>query len=106
MVKVVLEHRTKSREYGEALVRLIRKVRAVASKQPGFVTGETLVDTEDPCHVIVISTWRTAEDWENWDKSALRAETKPLIQELLVQPFNTTIMSTLVVWHEDLVNVF
>jgi heme-degrading monooxygenase HmoA len=106
MVKVVLEHRTKSRENTKTLVKLIKHIRAQARQQHGFITGETLVDTEDPCHVIVISTWQTQEDWKAWDASDTRAATRPHIEELLVEPFNAVILPVPVVWREDLVNVF
>jgi len=106
MVKVVLEHRTKSREHTKTLVKLIKKIRSQAREQHGFITGETLVDTEDPCHVIVISTWQNPDDWKAWDVSSVRAETKPQIEELLVEPFNAVVLPVPVVWREDMVNVF
>lgn len=106
MVKVVLVHRTKNVESSKALVRLIKKVRAVASKQPGFILGETLLNVENPCHIIVISTWKTAQDWEKWDKSAPREETTPQIQALLVAPFDVFIHQEPAVWREDLINIF
>jgi heme oxygenase (mycobilin-producing) len=106
MVKVVLEHRTKSRENTRKLVKLIKEVREVAHKQPGFITGETFVDAADPCHVIVISTWKRQEDWKNWDESPARALTRPKIEELLDIPFNAMILSVPVVWREDQTNVF
>jgi heme oxygenase (mycobilin-producing) len=106
LVKVVLIHRTKDLESSKALVKLIKQVRSVASKQPGFVYGETLVNTEDPCHIIVISTWKTQEDWEAWDKSAERAATTAAIQALLTQPFNTFIHPEPALWRADIVNTF
>ena len=106
MVKVVLEHRTKSRENTKKLVKLIKNIRLQARQQPGFITGETLVDTEDPCHVIVISTWQSQEDWKAWDNSPIRGESRPEIEDLLVEPFNAVILPLPVVWREDLVNVF
>jgi heme oxygenase (mycobilin-producing) len=106
MVRVVLEHRTKSPENTKNLVKSIRKVRLVASHHPGFVTGETFVDAEDPCHVIVISTWKSAEDWKAWDESYERSVTTPIIENLLVQPLNAVILSSPVAWREDLVNIF
>ncbi|HSW58884.1 MAG TPA: antibiotic biosynthesis monooxygenase [Dehalococcoidales bacterium] len=106
MVKIVLEHRTKSPENTQILVELIKQVRAVARKQPGFITGETLVDAEDPCHAVVISTWKRVEDWEAWDKSPERMATRPVIEALLVVPFNAMILSTPVVWREDIAHEF
>jgi heme-degrading monooxygenase HmoA len=106
MVKVVLEHRTKSRENTKTLVKLIKKIRAQAKMQSGFITGETFVDTEDPCHVVVISTWQRQEDWKAWDTSPVRGQSKPEIEDLLVEPFNAVILPVPVVWREDIVNVF
>ena len=106
MVKVVLVHRTKNVESSKALVKLIKKVRSVASKQPGFILGETLVNVENPCHVIVISTWKNAEDWKRWDESAPRSETTPQIQALLTEPFDIFIHQEPAVWREDLMNTF
>jgi heme-degrading monooxygenase HmoA len=106
VIKVVLEHRTKSVENTEKLVELIKQVRAVARQQAGFVTGETLVDTEDPCHVVVISTWKRREDWRAWDVSPERAATRPQIEDLLVVPFNALILTVPIVWREDIAYVF
>ncbi len=106
MVKVVLIHRTKDVESSKKLVRLIKQVRTVASKQPGFILGETLVNTENPCHIIVISTWKTAEDWKAWDESSAREATKPDIQALLTEPFDTFVHPEPAVWREDLMHIF
>jgi heme oxygenase (mycobilin-producing) len=106
MVKVVLMHTTKDRESSKALIKLIKDIRVVASKQPGFISGETMVDVDDALSIIVISTWKTAEDWKAWDESPARNKTRPLIEELLVKPFTTNIHQEPVIWREDLVNVF
>jgi heme-degrading monooxygenase HmoA len=106
MVKIALVHRTKDIESSKELIRLINKVRAVARKQPGFILGETLVNVENPCHVLVISTWKTADDWKAWDESAARAATTHDIQALLTEPFDTFIHPEPAVWREDLINTF
>jgi heme oxygenase (mycobilin-producing) len=106
MVKIVLEHRTKNRENTEKLVKLIQDVRTIAHEQPGFIAGETLVDVEDPCHVIVLSTWKRQEDWKAWDDSPVRAISRPKIEDLLVVPFNAMILPVPVVWREDNVYIF
>jgi heme-degrading monooxygenase HmoA len=68
--------------------------------------GETFVDADDPCHVIVISTYQSPEDWKAWDESPARAATRPEIESLLVKPFNAIILPAPIVWREDLVNTF
>jgi heme-degrading monooxygenase HmoA len=105
MIKVVLVHKTKDRDRSKELIKLIDKVRDVAKKQPGFISGETLVNIEDPCTVIVISTWQKEEDWKAWDESPERAVNTPSIQALLVQPFDAFI-HPVGIWREDLINTF
>ena len=85
MIRVVIEHRAKDRMHAEYLVEAIKETRDEAQKQPGFITGETLVDTEDPCHVLVISTWYSLEDWQEWEISEIRNILYQLISPLVVE---------------------
>ena len=84
MVRVILEHKAKDTE---KLVDVIREVRNEAMKQRGYITGETLVNIEDPSTVLVISTWEKLEDWNAWDTSETRVKMKKRINELLVEPY-------------------
>jgi heme-degrading monooxygenase HmoA len=93
MVRVIVEHLLKSREDAEKLVAIIHQIRAEAMKQPGYVTGEALVDSEDPCNVLVISTWNREEQWRAWDNSDLRiSKTKPMLP-LLREPYQVRIFN-------------
>jgi heme-degrading monooxygenase HmoA len=69
MIRVIIERHLKE---GERLSSLLRELRAAAMHYPGYVTGETLVDTKDKSHVAVISTWHNLEDWKTWEKSRTR----------------------------------
>lgn len=84
MVKAVIEHKARDTE---KLIDVIREVRNEAMKQRGYITGETLVNTEDPSNVLVISTWENLDDWKAWDTSEKRLEMKPRINELLIEPY-------------------
>ena len=88
MVRVVIEHRIKSPEHVDKAVDLIREIRAEAMKQHGFITGETLTNVDDSTNMLVISTWENREAWDAWDKSKRRVELKPLINELLAEPYS------------------
>ena len=82
-MRAVIERHVKE---GEDLAQLLVELRVAAIKHyPGYVGGETLVNTEDDSNIIVISTWRSIEDWERWAVSDTRAELyqriKPLLQE-------------------------
>jgi heme-degrading monooxygenase HmoA len=84
MVRVIIYHKAKDTE---KLMAVIRDVRNEAMKQKGYITGETLVHTEDPSKVIVITTWQSTEDWKAWDTSEKRLKLKEKIDALLEEPY-------------------
>ena len=84
MVRVIIDHKAKD---PEKLKAVIRDVRNEAMKQRGYITGETLVSTEDPSNVIVITTWQSPEDWKAWDTSEKRVKLNERINALLVEPY-------------------
>jgi len=82
MIKVIIERHAKDEE---SLPPLLRELRAAAMHQPGYVTGETLVSTEDKSIVAVISTWRSLQDWKTWETSETRAKLYQQIEPLLAE---------------------
>ena len=84
MVRVVIERHLKGGKRGD-LMPLLRELRAVAMHQPGYVTGETLANAEDPSIIAVLSTWRSLEDWKAWQKSEERTKLYEKIEPLLVE---------------------
>jgi len=82
MIKVIIERQAKEAEH---LLSLLREIRAAAMKQPGYISGETLVSTEDNSSFVVISTWQSLKDWKAWDKSEGRARLEKRIEQLLVK---------------------
>ena len=57
-----------------------RKVLQNAVSAPGFVSGETLVDTHDANHRLTLSNWRSEADWQRW---LLSEERRELMAELI-----------------------
>jgi heme oxygenase (mycobilin-producing) len=106
MIRVVLEHRTKDEENARQLIEGIKAVRAEARKQHGFIMGDTLVDVIDPCHVVVLSSWQTLEDWKAWDESRIRKSMLPLIEDHLVEAYTENTMTDNVIWKEEISHVF
>ena len=82
MIKVIIERYLKE---AESLAPLLRKLRAEAMHQPGYVTGETLVSTEDKSIIAVISTWHSLKDWKAWETSETRARLYQQIEPLLAE---------------------
>jgi len=87
-VRVILEHNTTDTE---KLIDIIRQLRNEAMTRPGYITGETLVDTDNPSKVLVISTWNNLDDWNAWDKCDTRVEITKGINSLLVEPYTVSI---------------
>jgi heme-degrading monooxygenase HmoA len=90
MVRVVIE-RNLSREGDEEIQRAMRDLRREAIHQPGYVSGETLRDTANPHHFVILSTWRTREAWETWANSSRRRELEDQIGEMLREPERITV---------------
>ena len=90
MVRVIIEHQT-TPENVERIIDLIRELRNEAMKQPGYITGETLVNTEDTTNVLVISTWRSVKDWDAWDTCETRQKITQQIKPLLLKPYTVRI---------------
>lgn len=86
MIRVLVEHQT-NQENVERVIDLIRELRNEAMRQPGYITGETLVNTADISNIMVISTWRSLKDWQAWDTCDTRRKITSNINPLLTQPY-------------------
>jgi heme-degrading monooxygenase HmoA len=67
----------------EELTTLFQKMRSACLMQPGYISGQTLKRLDRPGERLVISTWRSFEEWENWFKSSERREIQLEIDSLL-----------------------
>jgi heme-degrading monooxygenase HmoA len=53
--------------------------------------GETLRDVADPRHFLILSTWRTRDEWESWAASEARREIEDRIRLMLAEPEKITV---------------
>jgi quinol monooxygenase YgiN len=83
MIRVLIERKLKKREN---ISKLIRQIRIAAMAQRGYVSSETLVNTEDNGTIAVISTWANVESWKKWEASEQRIAMDREIAPLLEQP--------------------
>ncbi len=65
------------------LSSMLTEVRTMALYQPGYISGETMRNIDDPNEYLVISTWRTIEDWNRWFADKKREELEGKIDALL-----------------------
>lgn len=70
-------------------LELSMKLRAEAVRQPGYISGETLVSTEHDNLYLVISTWRSLDDWKAWLRNPERIKLTAEMEPLMAQPAET-----------------
>ena len=81
-VKIIINRRVAKDKEAE-LLPLVIQLRALATAQPGYISGETLRNMDDPEESLVISTWSSVENWKAWLSSRQRAEVQEKIDSLL-----------------------
>lgn len=62
---------------------LLKRLRSITLMQPGYISGQTLkrLDKSDEC--MVISVWRSIDDWNNWVKNEKRIAIQAEIDQLI-----------------------
>jgi heme-degrading monooxygenase HmoA len=70
----------------DAVLALLHLFRTNALKQPGYISGETLVNHYDPRSITVVSMWQTVDDWIRWQESDERSSHEAELEGLLEQP--------------------
>lgn len=84
-VKVILERRVVVGQERRAL-ELLRTIRARCLEEPGYISGETLRDSDDPQTIVVISTWFGLMDWRRWYASEERKRFESELRACLTDP--------------------
>jgi len=90
MVRVIIEHQVKELKDVDSVIAMLREVRNGAMKRSGYITGETLVNTEDDRNILVISTWHRLKNWQEWDVSETRLKITAGINPLLAEPYKVS----------------
>ena len=84
-VKILIKRKIAA-EQQEKLLPLLVQLRKAATAQTGYISGETLRSIRDPEEYLVISTWQTAENWNEWYNSLERKQLQEQIDSLLKEP--------------------
>ena len=81
-VKIFIKRKVQT-ENAAQLSILLKKLRVLTLEQPGYLSGETFnrIDKTNEC--MVISTWRSVEDWNNWVNNPKRTEVQTVIDQLI-----------------------
>lgn len=84
-LKVVIERRVLP-GHEKSLLELLRELRIRCLDEPGYISGETLRDSEDARNIVVISTWFGLGDWRRWAQSSDRQAFESRIRQHLAAP--------------------
>jgi heme oxygenase (mycobilin-producing) len=81
-VKILIQRKVKPAREKE-LNTAVRELRSKAIHARGYISGETLCSIDDPSVHLVMSTWKSREDWNRWADSAERKAFQQTIDVLL-----------------------
>ena len=95
-IEVMIKRKIKQGPQARKLVPFILQLRALATYQPGYISGRTLYNVENPEDCLVISEWQSLDDWYSWMKSSKRNEIQKKIDELSGEPTEYRIYAPMV----------
>jgi len=81
-VKIFIKRKVEQQNVLELTV-LLKRLRTLTLDQEGYISGETLGRIDKNDESIVISTWRSVEDWNRWVNDPKRIEVQTKIDEIL-----------------------
>ncbi len=84
-VRIIIDRKVRKGKEAE-FFDLLKELRSKAISAKGYVSGETLRALFDHHNYVVISTWQSTEDWQNWEKNSERKNIRARIEKLMVRP--------------------
>ena len=79
LIKRVTEHGVNAK----ILLPHIIELRALAVRQPGYISGETFFNLDRPEECLVIGRWTSLEHWQQWKRNERRIELNENIEKYL-----------------------
>lgn len=79
----VISKRSFQMDVKKELISLLAELRSHSKGQPGHISRETLRSLDNPGEYIVISEWKTAEDWKKWLNNKQRRKIQGEIDSLI-----------------------
>lgn len=79
VAKILIRRRFKKGKTKE-IFSLLKDFRSAALNQPGYISGETLIENDDSQHMLVIGTWENIESWHSWENNRKRKEFEAMLE--------------------------
>jgi heme-degrading monooxygenase HmoA len=73
-IGILIRRLTRHGQDAKVLLPHIVELRALAVRQPGYISGETFFDLDRKDECLVISRWTTLEHWQLWMRNPRRIE--------------------------------
>jgi antibiotic biosynthesis monooxygenase (ABM) superfamily enzyme len=96
MPVTVLIDRTFKPEGLQKAYEVIVKLRSLATLEPGYISGQTLVSTANPNRLVVMGTWATVQNWNQWRDSELRKQQIQKLEPLSESPEKVDVLMVVV----------
>lgn len=81
-VKIFIKRNVTDSNVAELTV-LLKRLRSITLMQPGYISGQTLKRLDKAQECMVISSWRSIEDWNDWVNNEKRIGIQAEIDALL-----------------------
>ena len=85
IAKIIIKRRF-SKENAPQILSLLNKIRSIAMNQPGYISGETLMQSDYPENMAVICSWQSMEDWAAWKDSEERKQYEAMLEIYQTRP--------------------
>jgi heme-degrading monooxygenase HmoA len=79
IAKILIKRRFKPGNTPQ-IVTLLNEIRALAMTQKGYMSGETLMKSEEPDVMVVISTWKDLASWHDWRSNRARQKFESMLE--------------------------
>jgi len=95
LVKVIIKRKIQEGRTREVFA-LLNKMRADATHQRGYVSGETIINHDNPQEMLVISIWQGMENWLKWKENPERKANEVQLERWLDGPteYNAYVLGT------------
>ena len=81
-VKIIIKRKV-PKNLEKELLPLIKKLRSLTTKQPGYISGETMNRVDKPGQSLVVSKWQSLDYWNRWFENPERSKIQEKIDQLL-----------------------
>ncbi|MGA6924354.1 MAG: antibiotic biosynthesis monooxygenase [Desulfosarcina sp.] len=85
IAKIIIKRRF-VKENTPQILSLLNKIRSIAMNQPGYISGETLMQSDFPENMAVVCTWQRMKDWTTWKHSQERKAYEAMLEIYQTRP--------------------